>query len=182
VEVHESDVRDFETLLGSRGVGPATVRSLSLLAELIYGAPASHRDLTVPPPAVPPPAGAAGQAADGGQERGHKGLQGHKGQEEVVETPATGYAETAAGCFQRSRRASSAAKPATDPGLPAATWKWADYSYAHGGKDGFPFPVDRRTYDQSIQVLLEAVRKARIGETEKAEALQRLSRLAGKSE
>ncbi|MHC4295529.1 MAG: hypothetical protein ACYSTL_08075 [Planctomycetota bacterium] len=39
----------------------------------------------------------------------------------------------------------------------------------------YPFPVDRRTYDSSIQVLLDAVRKARIGETEKTEALKRLA-------
>jgi len=76
------------------------------------------------------------------------------------------------------RRASSTAKPETGARLPApASGKWADYSYAHGGKDGFPFPVDRTTYDQSIHILPEAVRKARIGETEKAEALKRLSRL-----
>ena len=35
---------DFATLLGAKGVGPATVRALSLMAELIYDAPASHRD------------------------------------------------------------------------------------------------------------------------------------------
>jgi hypothetical protein len=36
--------------------------------------------------------------------------------------------------------------------------------------------VDRETYDKSIAVLTEAVRKARVGETEKAEALKRLGR------
>jgi hypothetical protein len=101
---HERNPADFITLLGTRGVGAATVRSLSLVAELVYGAPASHRD----------------PAAD---------------------------------------------KP-----------RWADYSYAHGGKDGHPFPVDRRTYDQSIAVLTDAVRKARVGETDKTDALRRLSR------
>ena len=43
-EVHEEHPQDFASLLGSKGVGPATVRALSLLAELIYDAPASHRD------------------------------------------------------------------------------------------------------------------------------------------
>jgi hypothetical protein len=52
---------------------------------------------------------------------------------------------------------------------------WADYSYAHGGKDGTPHPVDRPTYDTSIAVLTDAVRKARVGETEKSEALKRLA-------
>jgi len=45
---HERDPKDFETLLGTSGVGPATVRSLSLLAELIYDVPASHRDPGAP--------------------------------------------------------------------------------------------------------------------------------------
>jgi hypothetical protein len=52
---------------------------------------------------------------------------------------------------------------------------WADYSYAHGGKDGTPHPVDRPTYDTSIAVLTDAVRKARIGETDKTDALRRLA-------
>ena len=53
--------------------------------------------------------------------------------------------------------------------------RWADYSYAHGGKDGTPFPVDRATYDQNIAILIDAVRKARVGENEKMQALRRLS-------
>jgi hypothetical protein len=52
---------------------------------------------------------------------------------------------------------------------------WADYSYAHGGKDGHPHPVDRETYDRSIAVLTDAVRKARVGESEKKDALKRLA-------
>ena len=36
---HEQNPQDFETLLGLQGVGPATVRSLSLLAEIIFQAP-----------------------------------------------------------------------------------------------------------------------------------------------
>jgi hypothetical protein len=38
--------------------------------------------------------------------------------------------------------------------------------------------VDRETYDWSIEVLTQAVRKARVGETEKAEALKRLAKRA----
>jgi len=48
------------------------------------------------------------------------------------------------------------------------------YSFAHGGKDGHPFPVDRQTYDKSIEVLSQAVRKARIDSAEKSKALHRL--------
>ncbi|MEA2710229.1 MAG: uncharacterized protein QOF78_2830 [Phycisphaerales bacterium] len=101
-QTHEEQPADFKTLLGAKGVGPATVRALSLLAELIYDAPASHKD------------------------------------------PAD-------------------AKQKLPPVL--ANKNWADYSYAHGGKDGTPHPVDRPTYDTSIDVLTDAVRKSRVGET-----------------
>lgn len=110
---HEQHPADFQTLLGGKGVGPATVRSLSLLAEIIYDAPASHRDLTQPP-----------AVAEDEAER-----------------------------------------------------RWADYSYAHGGKDGFPFPVDREAYDRNIALLTDAVRKARVGETDRRDALKRIARL-----
>ncbi len=98
VKVHEHEPQHFESLLSLEGVGPKTIRSLSLLAELIYGAQPSFRD------------------------------------------PAR-------------------------------------FSFAHGGKDGHPYPVDRRNYDRSIGLLKEAVRKAKIGEREKLEALRRLARL-----
>lgn len=55
---------------------------------------------------------------------------------------------------------------------------WRDpvkYSYAHGGKDGFPYPVDRRTYDSSIGALREAVESARLGDGERLGAIRRLS-------
>jgi hypothetical protein len=108
---HESGPQDYAALLGAKGVGPATVRALSLLAELIYDAPASHRD------------------------------------------------------------------PVESAKLPPVLSKrsWADYSYAHGGKDGTPHPVDRATYDTSINVLTDAVRKARVGSVVKTEALKRLA-------
>jgi hypothetical protein len=92
---------------------------LSLLAELIYDAPASHRD-------------PADKIA-------------------ALETKLPPV------LANRSERA------------------WADYSHAHGGKDGTPRPVDRATYDTSIAVLTDAVRKSRVGNTEKTEALKRLA-------
>ncbi len=114
-QTHEEQPGDFKALLGAKGVGPATVRALSLLAELIYDAPASHKD----------PGDAKGKLP---------------------------------------------------PVL--AGRNWADYSYAHGGKDGTPHPVDRPTYDTSINVLTEAVRKSRVGETEKTDALKCLATYA----
>jgi hypothetical protein len=50
----------------------------------------------------------------------------------------------------------------------------ARYSFAHGGKDGIPYPVDRKTYDQSIEFLRNVVNRARLGVSEKNEALGRL--------
>jgi hypothetical protein len=50
----------------------------------------------------------------------------------------------------------------------------ASYSFAHGGKDGYPYPVDKKTYDSSIQFLTQAVEKAKIGDREKLEAFRRL--------
>ncbi len=119
---HEQHPQDFETLLGLPGVGPATIRSLSLLSEIIFQAPPSHRD----------PTQRRSVALEGGVEKSDHGA---------------------------------------DPR------RWADYSHAHGGKDGTPFPVDRATYDRNISVLTDAVRKARLWENDKFEALRRLSKL-----
>ncbi len=98
LHAYEAAPKDFETLLGLEGVGPKTLRALSLIAELVHGVPVSWRD----------------------------------------------------------------------PAL---------YSFAHGGKDGYPYPVDRQTYDRSIAILETAVRRARLGDRDKLEALRRLSGL-----
>lgn len=118
---HEHNPGDFETLLGIEGVGPATVRSLSLLAEIIFQAPPSHRD-------------------------------------PAAKKPATESVE--------SSNQPTGGEPC-----------WADYAYAHGGKDGTPFPVARHVYDRNIVVLNDALRRARIGENDKIDALRRLSKL-----
>jgi hypothetical protein len=53
----------------------------------------------------------------------------------------------------------------------------ARYSFAHGGKDGIPYPVDRQTYDQSIELLRKAINRSKISLGEKKEAEVRLTRL-----
>jgi len=53
----------------------------------------------------------------------------------------------------------------------------ARYSFAHGGKDGIPYPVDKETYDQSIELLAKAIHRTKLGITEKKEALGRLNRV-----
>ena len=96
LSTYEKQPENFEKLLGMKGVGPKTIRALSLISELVYGAPISTRD------------------------------------------PAR-------------------------------------FSFAHGGKDGTPYPVDRKTYTKSIAFLKEAVNKAKLGHYEKLQALKRLS-------
>ncbi|MGC8993592.1 MAG: DUF763 domain-containing protein, partial [Candidatus Aenigmatarchaeota archaeon] len=57
---------------------------------------------------------------------------------------------------------------------------WVDpvkYTFAHGGKDRIPYPVDRKTYDESIRTLKEILEKSEIERKEKLEALKRLANL-----
>ena len=51
----------------------------------------------------------------------------------------------------------------------------ARYSFAHGGKDGTPFMVDRNTYDKTIATLVQAVQRSRIETYEKDRAISRLA-------
>ena len=53
----------------------------------------------------------------------------------------------------------------------------AKYSFAHGGKDGRPYPVDRVEYDRSIEILRAALSSAKVGRSEKLNAFKRLSSL-----
>lgn len=101
VKTYEGQAENFESLLGMQGVGAKTIRALSLVGQLMYGAEPSFRD------------------------------------------PAR-------------------------------------FSFAHGGKDGIPFPVDRQTYDVTATIMEKAVSEARVGESEKTKALRRMERfLAG---
>lgn len=60
---------------------------------------------------------------------------------------------------------------------------WKDpvkYTFAFGGKDGIPFPVKRREYDEAISFLEDAIFKAKLGDRDKIEALKRLKNYASK--
>ena len=92
---YELQPRDYEELLAIRGLGPATVRALALIADLVYG-----------------------------------------------EEP----------CWR-------------DP---------ARFSFAFGGKDGVPYPVNRSLMDKAIAILEDAIERARLGREEKLKALKRL--------
>jgi len=61
-------------------------------------------------------------------------------------------------------------------GTPTRFTDPARFSFAHGGKDGHPFPVPLKTYDQTIDLLRRSLEGARIGETEKVDGLRRLER------
>jgi hypothetical protein len=50
----------------------------------------------------------------------------------------------------------------------------ARFSFAHGGKDGHPFPVPLRVYDETIRVLKSAIQSAKLGREDELGALQRL--------
>ncbi len=52
----------------------------------------------------------------------------------------------------------------------------ARFSFAHGGKDGHPFPVPLKTYDQSLSVLRNGLHAAKVGDPDKIEGLSRLDK------
>ena len=60
-------------------------------------------------------------------------------------------------------------------GTPSTMRDPARFSFAHGGKDGTPFPVDRITYDKTIEIFNKAINRASIDRSEKVKAFQRLT-------
>lgn len=67
-------------------------------------------------------------------------------------------------------------------GTPSRFTDPARFSFAHGGKDGHPFPVPLKVYDETISVLSKAVYKAKIDQADKLHAIQKLSELSFKVE
>ena len=63
-------------------------------------------------------------------------------------------------------------------GTPSRFTDPARFSFAHGGKDGHPFPVPLKIYDESIRVLGEAIEKSRLGYNDKSECIRRLNTTA----
>ncbi len=58
--------------------------------------------------------------------------------------------------------------------------QWQDpvkYAYAHGGKDGIPYPVDRESYEETISFLREALEGSPLDRRERKGALRRLAKL-----
>ncbi len=67
-------------------------------------------------------------------------------------------------------------------GTPSRFKDPARFAFAHGGKDGHPFPIPIKVYDETIGTLQTAVYKARLGETDKQQAIKALHTLAAKAE
>jgi hypothetical protein len=63
-------------------------------------------------------------------------------------------------------------------GKPASGRDPVKFSFAYGGKDGVPYPVDRRTMDSSIRTLREIVSVTEVGRAQKVDALKRLVRFS----
>jgi len=63
-------------------------------------------------------------------------------------------------------------------GAPSRFTDPARFSFAHGGKDGHPFPVPLKTYDESIGVLRRSLDAAKLGDRDKLEGFARLEKFA----
>jgi hypothetical protein len=60
-------------------------------------------------------------------------------------------------------------------GAPSRFTDPARFSFAHGGKDGHPFPVPLKTYDETINLLQSSVEKSKLGDKDKSDAIKNLS-------
>lgn len=67
-------------------------------------------------------------------------------------------------------------------GTPSRFKDPARFSFAHGGKDGHPFPVPTKVYDETIDTLRTAIDKAKIGSTDKQQAIKALTHVAQRAE
>ena len=63
-------------------------------------------------------------------------------------------------------------------GSPSRFTDPARFSFAHGGKDGHPFPVPLKIYDESIRVLRESIEKSKLGYKDKSDCIRRLHNTA----
>ena len=63
-------------------------------------------------------------------------------------------------------------------GTPSRFTDPARFSFAHGGKDGHPFPVPLKIYDESIRVLRDSIEKSKLGYKDKSDCIKRLHQTA----
>jgi uncharacterized protein len=67
-------------------------------------------------------------------------------------------------------------------GTPSRFSDPARYAFAHGGKGRRPFPVPTYVYDETIATLQSLVERAKLGNTDKHEAIKKLTKLAQAAE
>ncbi|MDB5248944.1 MAG: hypothetical protein JWQ40_3338 [Segetibacter sp.] len=67
-------------------------------------------------------------------------------------------------------------------GTPSRFKDPARFSFAHGGKDGHPFPVPVNVYDETISTLQNAVQKAKLDNSDKQTAIKKLHEIAQRAE
>ncbi len=58
----------------------------------------------------------------------------------------------------------------------------ARFSFAHGGKDGHPFPVPLKTYDETLQILQKGIEKSKLGQSEKLKSINKLHQVISETE
>ena len=63
-------------------------------------------------------------------------------------------------------------------GTPSRFTDPARFSFAHGGKDGHPFPVPLKIYDESIRILRDSIEKSKLGYRDKSDCIRRLHQTA----
>ncbi len=67
-------------------------------------------------------------------------------------------------------------------GAPSRFKDPARFSFAHGGKDGHPFPVPVNTYDESITILRKGIEKSKLGNSDKLNTLNKLHQIVAGTE
>lgn len=67
-------------------------------------------------------------------------------------------------------------------GAPSRFKDPARFSFAHGGKDGHPFPVPIGIYDDSIQILQKGIEKSKLGNTDKLKTINKLHEIVLQAE
>ena len=67
-------------------------------------------------------------------------------------------------------------------GTPSRFSDPARFSFAHGGKDGHPFPVPTKVYDEVIDTLQNAISRSKLGANDKNAAIKKLHEVASRPE
>src|SRR5690606_708298 len=56
------------------------------------------------------------------------------------------------------------------------------FAFAHGGKDGHPFPVPLKIYDETISILQKGIEKSKLGNSDKLKSVEKLHRSIARAE